>query len=1230
MKQNRLYLVCLCAVLGLSFTGCGEDSDKSGSCSPTTAEQDCGNPNHFYCDAMSKSCKRFIPEHCSNGKTDTGLETAEDCGGACVSEAYVATAQNKDYRQTCNVGKTCIVNDDCKSGICDGNVCQDKKCETNSDCSADETCEANTCVSCSDGKQNQDETDIDCGGMCAASSKRCAIGKKCNVATDCESGSCVGNVCAAAEFKIADPKKLVINEVLDVSKSTPNFALNNDVKACEFVEIANPDDEGYKLDGLKLGVQREDKEGAYEIDLSGNVIQPKSLVVVHNCESLPLPEKVVAVKSADLSIVGSGTYSFSLISGETAGDKVTVKFAQYVSSYNREIDFNINANMNKTTAIGKNAASATPGYCLNGGLYHEGCVTHCANGQKDADESGVDCGGALCEKCKADGECKIWSDCIGGYCYKDPKDGTTDDKGVYTEPEYGTCKVCEKPEHCKQSGAECISEDILDETGEPTGETIRYCAVPESCNDKSQNQDETDIDCGGKCGSTCRVGQICGSGADCMSTVCEDGRCAGTDPGITDVNALVINEVYDSSSSFKLGFYYNRNNQTCDFIEIGNVSDSNISLEGVKLVIKKRDGDGKATNVELRGALDAKKILLVHSCKDGLDYPPNDARVEYKSSLFTTTSDYNIYLEDKDGEKSYAVDFMATAKDFSSSMNHATDFEPTSPMVKTTSLTGSDEKFATPGYCANGGLLSLNCQDHCGDNLLNGNESAVDCGGKCTPCELGKNCLVKSDCESGVCRGNVCSKCSEDNQCESGSCNTQTGMCETEPTCDDKKQNQDETDVDCGGSCKVCALGQKCKVASDCETNECTGGVCTGEKPDSAPLDALVINEIMGSPSGNFDLPPQVENKQCEYVEIVNTNHKAFSLEGITLNLAKGNEIKEKGDKTAELSGTIPADGVVVVHNCSNPIPLPDDATSNVLPGSAITNSADNYVLWLSNNSDDGKPVMIGKQTSGVSENRSVDGDGSAEMVLHSTKSSFNATPGYCANGGTFSSGCKVDCGNHGESCGGICAPCENGKKCSDGKDCVTGQCEGGVCAGNIAKSATASDLLVNEVMLNDKKGASTFVYNEDGAICKFVEIVNISSDDLDISSCSITIQRKDAEKKSTTALSGTVGAKQPVVVHNCSELSLPSGALGIKMSNASNLAQSAYGEAYITCGSEEGAHVTVPVVDNTNAGTSVNLPTDMVKADALVLHSGITESNNVKASPGYCVNGKLFSNDCK
>ncbi len=41
--------------------------------------------------------------------------------------------------------------------------------------------------------------------------------------------------------------------------------------------------------------------------------------------------------------------------------------------------------------------------------------------------------------------------------------------------------------------------------------------------------------------------------------------------------------------------------------------------------------------------------------------------------------------------------------------------------------------------------------------------------------------------------------------------------CKSAPSCDDSILNQDETDVDCGGSiCSPCALGLNCKVHIDC------------------------------------------------------------------------------------------------------------------------------------------------------------------------------------------------------------------------------------------------------------------------------------------------------------------------------------------------------------------------------------------------------------------------------
>jgi hypothetical protein len=51
-------------------------------------------------------------------------------------------------------------------------------------------------ASCSDGVQDQGETDVDCGGL--TSCPRCAVGENCSAGSDCQTSSCMGGQCVAA------------------------------------------------------------------------------------------------------------------------------------------------------------------------------------------------------------------------------------------------------------------------------------------------------------------------------------------------------------------------------------------------------------------------------------------------------------------------------------------------------------------------------------------------------------------------------------------------------------------------------------------------------------------------------------------------------------------------------------------------------------------------------------------------------------------------------------------------------------------------------------------------------------------------------------------------------------------------------------------------------------------------------------------------------------------------
>ncbi len=106
--------------------------------------------------------------------------------------------------------------------------------------------------------------------------------------------------------------------------------------------------------------------------------------------------------------------------------------------------------------------------------------------------------------------------------------------------------------------------------------------------------------------------------------------------------------------------------------------------------------------------------------------------------------------------------------------------------------------------CGNNGKCAAGT---CGDMILNNTqlgETDVDCGGTmCPACAFDKSCDVNADCIGGVCTGDKCAA-----------------------TCTDTAKNQDESDVDCGGTCDDCVNGDDCNTAADCESNFCDAGKC--------------------------------------------------------------------------------------------------------------------------------------------------------------------------------------------------------------------------------------------------------------------------------------------------------------------------------------------------------------------------------------------------------------------
>ena len=122
-------------------------------------------------------------------------------------------------------------------------------------------------------------------------------------------------------------------------------------------------------------------------------------------------------------------------------------------------------------------------------------------------------------------------------------------------------------------------------------------------------------------------------------------------------------------------------------------------------------------------------------------------------------------------------------------------------------------------------------QATCSDDMKNGKESDVDCGGSCVKCEDDKNCNEGSDCES--------------NYCAYGTCNSDA--------CFDDKLSGSETDVDCGGACPTkcgegsyCDYNEDCISGTECYLEKCT--VCSAENGYCGTEEVSVDSDGDGMP----------------------------------------------------------------------------------------------------------------------------------------------------------------------------------------------------------------------------------------------------------------------------------------------------------------------------------------------------------------------------------------------
>ncbi|MCB0560802.1 MAG: T9SS type A sorting domain-containing protein [Phaeodactylibacter sp.] len=451
---------------------------------------------------------------------------------------------------------------------------------------------------------------------------------------------------------------------------------------------------------------------------------------------------------------------------------------------------------------------------LNSNGCGQGTTPTCSDGIQNGDETGVDCGGSVCDACPCNANTLTLTITLDNYpeetswnvrdagnnvvasggTYGSQPDGSTIVENInLTDGNYtftisdaygdGICCSYGNGSYSLTDGTNTIASGGAFGSSESTQFCTSGGGGGPTCSDGVQNGDETGVDCGGPDCPACptcsdgvqngdETGVDCG-GPDCPACVtCTDGVQNGDETGV------------DCGGSCP----------PCS----GGCQDNGVTLT-VTL-----DNYPEETSWEIR---DAGNNVVASGGTYGSQ--PDGATVIENACLTDGCYDFIIYDAYGDGICcSYGNGSYALTSDANGS---------------TLASGGSFGSSETTNFCFGGGPTPT-----CSDGVQNGDETGVDCGGSCPACPT---------CSDGVLNGNE-----TDVDCGGPDC----PAC---PTCSDGIQNGDETGVDCGGSCAPCGGGGCTYVSINANNFEGGWGIWNDGGSDCAR-----VNNSTYANSGSYSI----------------------------------------------------------------------------------------------------------------------------------------------------------------------------------------------------------------------------------------------------------------------------------------------------------------------------------------------------------------------------------------
>jgi hypothetical protein len=311
--------------------------------------------------------------------------------------------------------------------------------------------------------------------------------------------------------------------------------------------------------------------------------------------------------------------------------------------------------------------------------------------------------------------------------------------------------------------------------------------------------------------------------------------------------------------------------------------------------------------------------------------------------------------------------------------------------------------------------------------------SACPEGQRC--CSTDSECSASEGCIDGTCQTLACGIDAN----EASSCGPCVGSdClapeELAPSCSDGVQNGDETGSDCGGSCpEPCAGGEAgCTGPADCASRVCVGGACA----EPSCTDDTQNQDETGIDCGGSCEQRCAAGQGCSSGDDC-TAGLFCSADGLCTDPSCQDELQNGDESDTDCGGgTCPgcADGSACAAD--------SDCQSGVCGPNALCATP-------SCNDDTRNQDETGVDCGGVCPAGC--GNGGACVVAADCVSNVCGTAG-CANGVARccqAPSCNDELQNGFESdtdCGGNCADCPNLSSCRVDGDCVSNDCEDGVC----------------------------------------------------------------------------------------------------------------------------------------------------------------------------------------